>query len=520
MKRGLLLLFAVLLIAPALPIQITRALSTTVVIQTVQAAGATDTQEFIQIRNLSTIPVDITGWSLTYASASGKSTTSLVKFAAPDYTTRLMLRSEASEMIASTDYAATLVYEGKARPMTFQGGMNHLGGAVVLKDNAGGVIDRAGWGTATENYETAVAPALSPTTVLQRKVADTDNNAEDFKVVKRSDLSAMAFGLIDEVQDICSNLAGIQEEVPKGLVQQEGACEVLFVPAHVLINEVLANPRGADAGREFIELVNKDSSLVNLADYALRMNGKTYRFPTGSTLAAGEYKAWSDDDLGMTFANTTGVRVDLMARGEVIDVTPSYQNAPEDTSWARFDDTWQYTNQLTPAASNLLSITLAIENDVCQDGWYLYEPTNRCRKVQAAATLAPCKEGQYRSEETNRCRSIALTAKAELKPCDDDQFRNPASGRCKKIASVDDLPKPCQEGYERNPATNRCRKSQTSSMPLAAFPVEPIAPSSATIGVWLAVGAVAACGATYAAWEWRREVAVAMRRVISTIGRK
>jgi hypothetical protein len=154
----------------------------------------------------------------------------------------------------------------------------------------------------------------------------------------------------------------------------------------------------------------------------------------------------------------------------------------------------------------------------CAEGQYRSPETNRCRAI-VLTVITPCKDGQYRSEETNRCRSIVQTVAASLKPCADDQFRNPATGRCRKIASSEDIIQPCDAGWERNLDTNRCRKLKVTDMPLAAFPVEPIAASTASLATWITAGSVLALAAGYAGWEWRSEVRGVIRRALPYLTR-
>jgi hypothetical protein len=161
----------------------------------------------------------------------------------------------------------------------------------------------------------------------------------------------------------------------------------------------------------------------------------------------------------------------------------------------------------------------AVELTPCKEGQYRSAETGRCRQITSTKSPAACKDGQYRSEETGRCRSIVSAVASALKPCGEGQFRNPTSGRCKKIASTDDIVKPCDEGYTRNPLTNRCRKTPTSEMPLAAFPVQPIATNSNSASTWWGLAAIAVAALGYGAWEWRTEIGRGVRRLV-TFGHK
>lgn len=538
MKRGVLGFLVVALIVPVFRVDAVSASSHTVVIKTVQTEGAktsTATHELIEIENTSDVPVDITNWSLVYVSAAGSRqnpTSIIIEFTPPDVATRLYLGAHGSETVMSSEYVQSYLKDvDKTGLMTFGGKMSSTGGSVWLKNGAE-IIDGVGWGTTTNgNFETAPVPAAGVAKLLRRTSIDTDDNSKDFAAVAQPQSEAVpsfkfTFGSIDEVEDFCANLPGIQSSVPVGLEPNaKGECVLPFVLAKLRITELLANPNGNDAGHEFIEIKNFETTQVDLADYMIRINDKTYGFPDGAKIEAESYKSFSDDDLGVSFANTTGLAVELWADDTKLDAMPGYMNAPIDMSWARFGEEWKYTNQMTPGAENLLSVEEGVDTDDgavlfnqgCKEGYYRNELTGRCRKMPVTYQATPCKEGQYRSEETGRCRSIAQTVAASLKPCADDQFRNPDTGRCKKIASTDDLPEPCKPGYERNPETNRCRKQLMTTMPMASFPVEPIKQVAGQTGMWWTLGGILIATLGYGVWEWRVEIIRILRRALGIV---
>lgn len=524
--RRLIWVTIVAILVPAMPHDTARALSSPVIITAVQGAGAAATHEFIEITNTSDQAVDMTDWTIEYSSASGVSTSTLVRLMPPDTSTRLMLAPRASEIFVSNEYSAMFV-TNKLGLMTFSAGINHVAGSIILRDAAGVIVDSVGWGAALKYFETAPTVAMKATTYLQRVGADSDDNSRDFVVVSQSDGKILQYGSIEEIFDACQNIEGIQGTAPDGTVIVRGDCLAPFVPVKLRISELLPNPNGADAGHEYIEIVNEDSRDADLADYMLRINNKTYSFPDGEKILAGEFKVWSDDDLGLVFANTTGAGIELVADDKVIDTLPAYADAPIDQTWSRFGEVWSFSNQPSPAALNLLSITLPADeedasevvNQGCKEGYYRNELTNRCRKLPATYQLTPCKEGQYRNEETGRCRSILQAVSSTLKPCADDQFRNPVTGRCKKIASVEDILEPCKPGYERSPETNRCRKLLVTTMPAASFPVEPIKQVAGSTVMWWTLGGVGMLAVAYASWEWRLEIARLLRRATPFGGR-
>ena len=524
--RRLIWVTIVAILVPALPYDTARALTSPIVISAVQGSGTVATHEFVEITNTGNHAVDISDWYVDYLSASGSTTNTLIRLAPPDTGTRLMLPAGAREIFVSVEYANSFVTD-KTGLTTFSAGINHLGGAVVLRDQTDAAVDMVGWGNAVINFESRPAIAMKNTTYLQRLGTDSDDNRADFIAVNQAEGKPLHYGSIEEVLDACRNIEGIQELVPTGLVVYEGNCVEPFIPAKLRISELLPNPNGSDAGHEYIEIVNQDTRDANLDDYALRVNNRTYSFPAGDVLRAGEIRTWSDDDLGLVFANTTGVSVELIADGEAIDAVPQYFDAPTDASWSRFGDTWSFSNQPTPAAQNLVSIAPSLDeedaseviNQGCKAGYYRNELTNRCRKLPAAYQQTPCREGQYRNEETGRCRSILQAVSSTLKPCADDQFRNPDTGRCKKIASVDDVLEPCKPGYERSAETNRCRKLLVTSMPAASFPVEPIKQVAGSAVMWWTLGGIGFLALAYAGWEWRSEIGRLVRRAAPFSGR-
>lgn len=569
-RFGIVAIWFMTVIVVAQPVD---AVSSSIVISSVQATDTKSAKnEIIELQNPTDTAVDISNWSLTNYSAYGDMSMLLTRFDTANSFTHLLFPSQTRELIVSNEYSLQYSVSGATQ---FSGGMDYPGGALILTNSLGLSIDQVAWGTATANFETAPAPAMTATTVLKRVQADSDDNSVDFELADQS-AQDYSYGNLYEIDDVCSNLDGIQPVVPEGMTRAaDGSCnhpdvcsnvdgvqaiipdgmyfddsgdcvsvdvcsnldgiqgiapdgyekvgdicQPIFVPADLRLNELLPNPDGADAGNEFIEIYNASAKPVSLENYWIEIAGKIYSFPTGSSIDGQSYKAFSDHDMSVVFANGVGGSVGLYAQGAgQIDAIPNYTGAPIDVSWALIDRAWQYTNRPTPGADNLASLLDVPSVDStatlapCAPNQYRNPDTNHCKLIASASSLAPCKDGQYRSEETNRCRSIVAKVSAVLKPCADDQFRNPATGRCKKIATAEDILQPCNSGYERNLTTNRCRKVQTAAIPIADFPVEPITNVAQSVSMWWALGGVAAAGGAYGVWEWREEASRLIRKV-------
>lgn len=328
----------------------------------------------------------------------------------------------------------------------------------------------------------------------------------------------------------------------------------LYVPSAVApalhITEIHANPADCEpvaasvlnvACSDYVKIVNTSDTPINLTNYRLRI-GVYGDSPTISNTFNWQQSVMTPEDeylLNPHERLIVRLRDDLKplalaATGKYVWIedyfgTTTYEAVqyPDMTlakysgsSWAydSGDHTWKAgipspgtTDNMFPRAEvPSIDVKPATELLPCAEGQYRSPETSRCRTI-LTTSLASCKEGQYRSEETNRCRSLVQAVAASLKPCSDDQFRNPLTGRCKKIASSEDIVQPCDAGWERNLETNRCRKVKVTSMPLAAFPVENIPPTSSHSAMMLGVAGVAAGALGYAGWEWRREVIAGAR---------
>jgi len=324
------------------------------------------------------------------------------------------------------------------------------------------------------------------------------------------------------------------------------------VSNNLKIVEILPNARScmpSDTSldcSDYVKVKNVATDDVNLADFRIRTGAKyanvavsnsfNWHQPTLSPvddeliLSAGGYfllRLRNDGQVMSLPASEGNIWIEDYYGVQTYDEA-SYSGmglaVADGKSWAydANDQTWKF-GVPSPSGDNTYAVLEPGKGSIggdssalkpCRDDQYRSEETNRCRSLTTAGTLAPCKEGQYRNEETNRCRSVAMAAAAVLKPCADDQFRNPESGRCKKIASSDDATLvDCGEGRERNPDTNRCRNVLSSTVPSAAFAVEPVKETGKAFVGWWALGGVGVMALGYGVWEWRREIRTGITKI-------
>ncbi len=288
--------------------------------------------------------------------------------------------------------------------------------------------------------------------------------------------------------DVCINLDGLQESLPDGYyTDNDSSCWLDLL--EVRINEIMPNPAGDDTGHEFIEIYNPYNETVSLNNYKLLVGSKYISFPQDTVIAPKAYYVVSNSVTPFTLTNT-GSDVSLWSiDGRQIGEKVSYISAPDDESWALIDNSWQYTNQLTPGSENLANY---IEPEPVETSVIVSE-------------LKPCAPNQYRSPETNRCR-LLVTVGSVLVACKDGQYRSEITNRCRNIASDVGVLGACDDKQERNPETNRCRNIVSSAIPQAAYAVEPFSDSSNDSIQMLSFLGISLVAIFYAIWEWRPEL--------------
>lgn len=192
-SRALSLAVCLALILSLLPLQQAAAVSTTVVISQVYGGGgnggAQFTNDFIELFNLSASPVDVTGWTVQYASTAGISwaKTVLSGIIQPGnyYLVQEAVGSSCSGLpcgvsLPTPNATGTIAMSASAGKVALVNNSTTLAGACPA-----GLVDLVGYGSATNCSEGAPTGNLSNTTAALRKAngaQDTDNNNADFTI--------------------------------------------------------------------------------------------------------------------------------------------------------------------------------------------------------------------------------------------------------------------------------------------------------------------------------------------------
>ena len=494
--------------------------------------------EFVTLYNPNDTNVSILDWTVEYAKPGFTGCTNASWFG--DGTNPLVKRTVISGTGVAGDYATIISPHSLSAQLPLA--MNDsAAGSVRLIDDTGIVQDLTGWQYNSSTGITINAPcsedqqaaSLSADKSLQRYLGcdvdepvDTDHNSHDFFV------SATTAGKRLGITRLPSC------PVPAPAVPETASNSLTCAGA--IINEILPNPAGTDTGHEFIELSNPTDDVIPLSSCALQYgdqgstNTKTFAFPSDTELLPHSYRAFYDNETGISLTNSKAGTIWLLAMSDPanpVEISSATYPADlgDDISWMYDAGTaaWVSTYTPTPAAGNIVTATAP-----CPDSQVRNPDTNRCvtaantpastAAAKAATTLTPCAANQTRNPETNRCRNNATTAASSTPtPCKEGQERNPETNRCRAIASAAATAKACPAGQTRNPDTNRCRKVTAAGTGANSGinNVHDVASETKTGKNYWLIAIIALAGAiTYGVYEWRHEIIMLVRKCLGIAG--
>ena len=152
----------------------------TLVVSELETGGASASDEFAEIANTGSVPVDLAGLELVYATSTGSTVTRKASWT----TTRIL---DPGRHLLVTNAAGI---HAAIADLTYSGGFAATGGAIVLRPIGGAPIDAVAWGDATSSFvEGSAAPAPAAGSSIERlpggaagNGTDTNDNLADFTV--------------------------------------------------------------------------------------------------------------------------------------------------------------------------------------------------------------------------------------------------------------------------------------------------------------------------------------------------
>lgn len=285
-------------------------------------ANASD--EFIELYNSSGSDIDISGWQISYKSATGTT-----------WTKKALIDN--GKIIPANNYFFLASVIDSDNEMT--SGLAQSGGNIRITDKNNNVVDQFAWGNGDKPLVKS-APACQPSESLQRiynsdgiGLKNTVNNFDDFDISSSpTPGSAPRFNINQEVEDF---------EQTQNYPQ-------------MLISEVYPDPGSdqSDSVDEFIEVYNPNDFEVSLSGWSLRDEGGTNYKLGDINIGPYQYLAFFSKDTPISLNNSGDVVSLYNPANQMVDQTPSYNESQEGLSWGLTPAGWGWTQSPTPNNAN------------------------------------------------------------------------------------------------------------------------------------------------------------------------
>ncbi len=290
-----------LLLSVQLPV---FAVSNNIIIYSYKVAGEKTTDEFVELRNISSENINIIGWQLAKKTASGSKYNLITEFPSAEIRPNESLiighkdSTENPDIYYSTDYS-----------------ISEDNSIILFSDSGKTIVDKVGFGKSSD-FETKPAPSAKNNIWYRKNTTDTDNNYYDFyekQIINNKDYS--------------------------------GLC----------LTEIMPSP---EDGKEWFEIYNsevsKDISGLIISDKLGSI--KKYTVPEGINISEGQYMVFYSDKTGISLNNDGDGLVLIDGMGVIFDDSgTSFGASKKGYSYAFNGEKWQWTKTPTPAAKNIIT---------------------------------------------------------------------------------------------------------------------------------------------------------------------
>lgn len=360
-----------------------------VVINELVSDPSDEEKEWIELYNVTSQAIDLSGWTLT----NGSSKTLLLAG---------MLQASGIQKFLATE--------------TLGGMLKNLGDKISLLDSEKNTIDSVSYGSWDDGIIGDNAPrAVSPYALARKNDGyNTSMNSNDFAITTTPTKGAA---------NIITAEPGAQT-APKESTSK--------TPVSLIISELHPNPLSHNPKDEFIELYNESSSDIDLVGWRLNdEEGSEYVFPSSKGTQIVKSKSFivlGRDISGIALNNTGGDTVKIYEPGsqKALHTLHYPDTALEGMSYARDAlGRYRWTLQVTPGSENAIKIpnrppNIAIEwpksirqgEEVVFDATDTFDPDNDPFRLQWDFGDGIPGEGMYVTHTFLRQGAIQMTLKA------------------------------------------------------------------------------------------------------------
>lgn len=351
--------------------------------------GSDNDDEFVEIKNIGTETISLTGWKLQDGSTGSGYTLPATTLPPNGLLTIKRTRSNlALNNSGGEDVRLSLNNGALVTKVSYTGSV--ADGMSYSRTTEGTYV----WSTvATPNKENTIAAKNSAPKVLFD--ADTDvlvgeTISFDASDTTDSDADTLTFSwdfgdgetatgdavehvymkrgiYTTKLQVTDSQKNTVEKRVVITVREDEGDTEILMsseLPPGLRINEIFPNPTGSDDD-EFVELYNSGTETINLSGLKLDDEdggSRPFVFDDDTFIEAGEYRVFSKSETKLALNNTND-SVRLLDGSNSVLASVDFDGVIEGASYSlTTDDVWQWSSKPTPGEQN--NNTLAKEKGV------------------------------------------------------------------------------------------------------------------------------------------------------------
>ncbi len=337
------------------------------VISEIQIGGETVYDEFIELYNPNNSEINLENWDIKKKTKSGSESNVLnnIEGIIPARSYFLIApRANCGESKTEKCYQGNILADDEYTTNMFLAADN----TVLLYDHNGNLIDKIGWGEASDFESEAVMNNPENKQSLERintngAVQDTNNNKNDF--VLQNNPEPRNSGFINNQDVSVDNNNDDDGEIPPAPFAEGGDDDETHPsPSQegnkIIITEFLPNPEDSDRDNEFIEIYNNGDAEVDLGGWTLedKMGSvKKFVIPDGVKMGARKYKAFYSDETRIAL-NNSGDGIILRNKNEnIINETQISGAALEEQAFALDGNkNWVWTLRPTPGRGNIIEV--------------------------------------------------------------------------------------------------------------------------------------------------------------------
>ncbi len=358
-----------------------------IVISEIQVGGEIANDEFIELYNPTNLEIDLKDWDIKKKTDSGTECNILnnIEGVIPAGGYFLIVpRANCGESKVEICYDSEISFDDEYTTNNFLAKDN----SVLLYDNNKNLIDKVGWGKATDfegealnnpqNNQNLLLSQSLERKIIDGKIQDTDNNKNDFEI--QDNPNPQNSSIINETgdsgdtnnneneddeisEDENSNNDNQEEQEDNNENNADNSAEVgaggdsySNDNFDVIITELVPNPEDSDAENEFVEIYNQGIVTANIGGWMLEDKlGKTaqFVFPENTSISSKEYLVFYRPQTKITLNNSGDGAVLKNSSGKIISETDKSDAAMEDWSWSRDENNeWDWSLTPTPGTEN------------------------------------------------------------------------------------------------------------------------------------------------------------------------